>query len=167
MLLPILRMRRPYGREEFRHLIGRIVAAIPDAAIGLDVITGFPGETEAEFANTLSLIEELPVSHLHVFPFSKRPGTPAASMPGQLPGDVKKQRAERLRRLGEEKLAAFAARFVDREIEVVVEGGGEGGQLKGMTRAYLEAEFAGPVKLVGKAVTVRAIATAGGKIHAT
>ena len=66
---------------------------------------GFPGETEAEFDNTRRLIEELPVSHLHVFPFSKRPGTAAASMPDHLSGAVKKQRAEQLRCLGEEKLA--------------------------------------------------------------
>ncbi len=161
------RMRRPYGSEDFRRLVSRIVAAIPDVAIGLDVIAGFPGETEAEFDNTRRLIEDLPVSHLHVFPFSKRPGTAAASMPGHLSGTVKKQRAEQLRCLGEEKLAAFAGRFIGRELEVVVEGGRQDGQLKGMTRSYLEAKFAGPATLVGKVVTVGAVAADGGKIHAT
>ena len=105
------RMRRSYGREDFRSLVRRITAVIPDVAIGLDVIAGFPGETAEEFENTVALIAELPVSHLHVFPFSKRPGTAAAAMPGHLPGDVKKQRAERLRRLGEEKLAAHLVQF--------------------------------------------------------
>jgi len=156
------RMRRPYSRETFRALVGRIVAAIPDAAIGLDVIAGFPGETEDEFENTVRLIEELPVSHLHVFPFSKRPGTAAAAMSGHLPGDVKKARAERLRLLGEEKLAEFAARFVGRELEVVVEGGGKGGQLKGLTRNYLEVRFAGGSELVGKCVMVRIAAVENG-----
>jgi threonylcarbamoyladenosine tRNA methylthiotransferase MtaB len=156
------RMHRPYGHEAFRSLVNRIAAVMPDAAIGLDVIAGFPGETEAEFANTVQLIEELPVSHLHVFPYSKRPGTAAATMPGHLPGDVKKARAEQLRTLGEKKLAAFATRFVGRELEVVVEGGGKGGQLKGLTRNYLEVRFAGPAELVGRCATVRVVAVASG-----
>jgi threonylcarbamoyladenosine tRNA methylthiotransferase MtaB len=141
------RMRRPYHREDFRALVERIVTAMPEAAIGLDVIAGFPGETEGEFENTVQLIGELPVTHLHVFPYSKRPGTMAAAMPGHLPGDVKKARAEQLRRLGAEKLAAFAARFVGRELEVAVEGGGKSGQLKGLTRNYLDGSLRG--ELVG------------------
>lgn len=157
----LARMHRPYGREDFRALVERIITAMPEAAIGLDVIAGFPGETEDEFENTVRLIAELPVSHLHVFPFSKRPGTAAAAMPGHLPGDVKKARAERLRRLGAEKLAAFAARFVGRELEVVVEGGGKGGRLKGLTRNYLEVRFAGPSDLVGKCAAVRVAAAEG------
>jgi len=161
----LARMRRPYGREDFRAMVGRLRTALPEAAIGLDVIAGFPGETEAEFANTVRLIEELPVTHLHVFPYSKRPGTVAASMPGQLTGDVKKARAERLRLLGAEKLAAFAARFVGREMEVVVEGGGKGGQLKGLTRNYLEMRFAGLAELVGRSVMVRAVGVAGGLLR--
>ncbi len=160
-------MRRPYGREEFRALIERVATLIPEAAVGLDVIAGFPGETEGEFENTVRLIEELPISHLHVFPFSKRPGTAAAAMPGQLPGDVKKARAERLRLLGAEKLAAFAARFVGRELEVVVEGGGKGGWLKGLTRNYLEVRFEGPAELVGRCATVRVVAAASGILSGT
>jgi threonylcarbamoyladenosine tRNA methylthiotransferase MtaB len=160
------RMRRPYGREAFRTLIERIAARLPEAAIGLDVIAGFPGETEAEFANTVSLIEELPVSHLHVFPFSKRPGTAAAAMSGHLPGDVKKARAERLRLLGENKLTAFAARFVGRELGVVVEGGGRDGLLKGLAGNYLEVRFAGPAELVGRYAKVRVTAAAAGKLGA-
>jgi threonylcarbamoyladenosine tRNA methylthiotransferase MtaB len=161
------RMCRPYGREVFRRLVERIAVAMPEAAIGLDIIVGFPAETDEEFASTVSLIEELPVSHLHVFPFSKRPGTTAASMPGHLPGDVKKARAERLRRLGEEKLAAFAARFIGRELEIVVEAGGRSGRLKGLSRNYLEVAFDGPAHLVGKVVSVQADVAVAGKIHAT
>jgi threonylcarbamoyladenosine tRNA methylthiotransferase MtaB len=158
----LARMRRPYGREAFRTLIERVAAAMPAAAIGLDVIVGFPGETEAEFENTVRLIEELPVTHLHVFPYSKRPGTAAAAMPGHLPGDVKKARAERLRRLGAEKLQAFAVRFVGCELEVAIEGGGQGGWLKGLTRNYLEVHFAGPAELVGRCATVRLVEVADG-----
>jgi threonylcarbamoyladenosine tRNA methylthiotransferase MtaB len=158
----LARMRRPYGRDDFRALVGKIRAALPEAAIGLDVIAGFPGETAAEFDNTVRLIEELPVTHLHVFPYSKRPGTAAAAMPNHLPGAVKKARAERLRRLGEEKLQLFAARFVGREVEVAIEGGGQGGRLKGLTRNYLEVRFAGPAELVGRCATVRLVGVAGG-----
>ena len=154
----LARMRRPYKRVDFCNLIEQIVVAMPEAAVGLDVIAGFPGETAEEFANTVRLIENLPVSHLHVFPFSKRPGTAAAAMPGHLPGTVKKARAEQLRLLGAEKLQAFAARFVGRELEVVVEGGGQGGLLKGLTRNYLEVRFAGGSELVGRCALVRAVA---------
>jgi len=156
------RMRRPYDRQAFHALVGAISDALPEAAIGIDVIAGFPGESEAEFANTVRLIEELPITHLHVFPFSRRPGTVAATMPGQLRGDVKKARAERLRHLGEEKLAAFARRFVGCELEVVVESGGKGGLLKGLTRNYLEVRFPGAAELVGHCALVRVLGVENG-----
>jgi len=158
----LTRMRRPYGREQFRILVDKVRTALPDAAIGLDVIAGFPGETADEFATTVRLIEELPVTHLHVFPFSKRPGTTAAAMSGHLPGDIKKARAERLRLLGAEKRAAFAAGFAGRDLEVVIEGGGKDGRLKGLTRNYLEVRFAGGAKLVGRCATVRITAAENG-----
>jgi threonylcarbamoyladenosine tRNA methylthiotransferase MtaB len=156
------RMRRPYRVEDFRTLIRKIRAILPEAAIGVDAIVGFPGESDAEFANTVQLIDELPITHLHVFPFSRRPGTAAAVMPGQLPGNVKKTRAEQLRQLGMAKLAAFANGFVGRELEVVVEGGGKGGLLKGLTRNYLEVGFAGPAESVGRCAMVRILAAESG-----
>ena len=91
--------------------------------------------------NTLALIESLPVSSMHVFPFSKRPGTPAAKMPEQLPGDIIKERAGRLRELAEIKQHDFAQRFVGKMLEVVVEAGERGGLFKGMSREYLEVWF--------------------------
>jgi len=156
------RMRRPYRCENFRSLVRKIRASLPEAAIGIDAIAGFPGESDVEFANTVQLIEELPVTHLHVFPFSRRPGTAAAAMPGHLPGNVKKTRAEQLRQLGVAKLAAFAGGFVGRELEVVVDGGGKGGLLKGLTRNYLEVRFAGPAELVGRCAMVRVLAAESG-----
>ena len=156
------RMRRPYRCENFRSLVRKIRASLPEAAIGIDAIAGFPGESDVEFANTVQLIEELPVTHLHVFPFSRRPGTAAAAMPGHLPGNVKKTRAEQLRQLGVAKLAAFAGGFVGRELEVVVDGGGKGGLLKGLTRNYLEVRFAGPAELVGRCAVVRVLAAESG-----
>lgn len=152
----LARMGRHYDTAFFRALIERIHARLPETAIGLDVIVGFPGESEAEFAQTFSFIESLPVSHLHVFPFSKRPGTPAATMAEQVPGDVAKARAAQLRDLGESKLAAFAQRFVGQELEVVVEGG-QGRERRGLSRNYLAVRFAGGAELIGQAVTVRIV----------
>jgi threonylcarbamoyladenosine tRNA methylthiotransferase MtaB len=151
----LARMNRHYTTDFFEGLVRRIRARLPEAAIGLDVITGFPGESEEEFANTWRLIEALPVTHLHVFPFSRRPGTPAATMPGQLPGDVVKARAALLRGLGEAKLRAFAAGFVGRMLEVVVEAGGAKGLCRGVSRNYLTVRFPGEADLAGKAIAVR------------
>jgi threonylcarbamoyladenosine tRNA methylthiotransferase MtaB len=151
----LARMNRHYDTTFFRALIERLVANIPDLAIGLDLIAGFPGESAAEFANTLTLLETLPVTHLHVFPYSKRPGTPAALMAEQVAPEVIKERAAQLRALGNSKLEAFTRRFIGRELEVVVEGGGKGGMLRGITGNYLAIRFPGDPSLVGQAVTVR------------
>jgi len=149
------RMNRHYTTDFFRTLTDGIRRRIPDAAIGLDVIAGFPGETEEEFAETCRLIEDLPVTHLHVFPFSRRPGTPAAEMAGQVPGDAVRERATTIRALGEEKNRAFAAAFIGRSLEVVVEGTKVEGRYKGLSRNYLSVFFAGPEGLEGKKAKVR------------
>ena len=101
------RMGRPYSPEFFGELVQKIRAMMPDAAIGADVLVGFPGETEAAFANTASLIEGLPVSYLHVFPFSARPGTPATRMEGQVDERTKKARAGTLLVMAADARAAF------------------------------------------------------------
>ncbi len=114
-------MRRHYSARFFKALLVDLVEAIPDLAIGIDVIAGFPGENEAAFESTVSLIEALPVAYLHVFPYSARPGTPAAAMADQVPPDEKKKRAEILRNLGARKREAFARRFQGRTLRVLVE----------------------------------------------
>ncbi|MFA5515202.1 MAG: tRNA (N(6)-L-threonylcarbamoyladenosine(37)-C(2))-methylthiotransferase MtaB [Desulfuromonadales bacterium] len=149
------RMNRHYDSAFFRTLVTDIHARLPEAAIGLDVIAGFPGETEAEFANTCQLIEDLPVSHLHVFPFSKRPGTPAGAMADQISGSLIKQRAARLRQIGEAKQAAFARRFIGRTLEVVIEGGKRKGLCRGLTGNYLSVAFSGGDAKEGDLVAVR------------
>lgn len=148
------RMNRHYSRRFFAELVAKIARRLPEAAIGLDVITGFPGETEQEFANTRRLIEELPLSYLHVFPYSRRPGTPAASMPAQVPGPLAKERAAQLRVLGEQKQQQFAQRFVRRELQVVVEGGRQAGLCKGLSGNYLQVVFPGPAGLEGQLLPV-------------
>ncbi len=115
-------MNRDYDAAFFRDLIRDVLATIPGIAIGIDVMAGFPGETEAAFANTLRLVEELPFAYLHVFPFSRRPGTPADAMPGQVPEADKKRRVERLRTIGAEKRRTFAEKFIGAPLAVLIEG---------------------------------------------
>ncbi len=114
-------MNRDYDAAFFRHLVQKVHAADPDIAVGTDVIAGFPGETETAFANTLRLVEGLPVAYLHVFPYSQRPGTPAAEMPGQVPETEKKRWAERLRRVGIAKKQVFAVRSIGTPLVVLIE----------------------------------------------
>lgn len=160
------RMGRTYGRAFFARLVSKVRAVLPSAAICLDVITGFPGETEQEFANTYDFIAGLEISDLHVFPYSKRPGTPAASLPDQVPGNISRERAERLRRLAAEKYRQFAEGFLGRELEVVVEGGSRGGLLKGISVNYLEILFPGAASLAGQCVRVTPACWLDGSLRA-
>lgn len=132
-------MKRTYDRAFFERLIDKIHTNVPRAAIGIDVMTGFPGEDENAFRNTFGLIEALPVTYLHVFPYSKRPGTPAAVMAGQIGDKTKKERAGRLRQLGTRKKGAFARSFVGSEMTVLIEGKeGKGtNSMQGLTDNYL------------------------------
>jgi len=159
------RMNRHYTREDFRTLVADISRKLPEAAIGVDVITGFPGETETEFENTLDLVEFIPVTHLHVFPFSRRPGTPAADMKGQVPTAVAKERAARLRRMGEEKLRRFSESFVGRTLEIVVQGRRKDGSGRGLTRNYLEAHFSDPDRAPGSIALIRVAGATGGVLQ--
>ncbi|ABC78174.1 tRNA 2-methylthioadenosine synthase -like protein [Syntrophus aciditrophicus SB] len=135
----LTRMKRHYTTSFFKDLLEKLCRAIPDLAIGIDVIAGFPGEGEAAFERTVELIESLPVAYLHVFPYSVRPGTPAAAMPDQVSPDEKKKRAEILRTLGTRKREAFARRFHGRSLRVLVEERRErsSGLRKGFSGNYL------------------------------
>ena len=137
------RMNRPYEitwAERFcsaaRERLGT------DLALGADIITGFPGETEEDFEATRAFLERHAFSNLHVFPYSERPGTPAATMDGALPRAVRLARARNLTALGRVQRAAFAQTFLGREVEVCVERGGE----HGWTDAYLPCKWKGPAE---------------------
>ncbi len=114
-------MRRNYDAAFFQDLLRRIHEAVPGVAVGIDVMAGFPGETEEAFNDTLHLIEETPIAYLHVFPYSRRPGTPAAAMSGQVPEEVKKRRTDRLRTVGAVKRRRFAEQFIGMPLNVLVE----------------------------------------------
>ena len=133
------RMKRPYTAELFRERVEKITATIPDAAIGVDTLIGFPGEDEAAFENTYNLIRELPVAYLHVFPFSRRKGTPAYAFPDQVPAEVLKQRCARMRSLGMQKRRRFFQRSLGKRVEVLLESqrDADTGQLKGLTSNYI------------------------------
>jgi threonylcarbamoyladenosine tRNA methylthiotransferase MtaB len=160
------RMRRKYDTNLVREMCAAIRAQLPDAAIGTDVIAGFPGETEAQFEETLELLEALPFTYFHVFPYSRRSGTTAAKLSGHLPAAVIKQRAQRLRRLGQRKRAEFARGLVGREARVLVEEkpATGSGWLIGYTRNYQRVEFPGPPALVNREVDVRIVGVQGDKI---
>jgi threonylcarbamoyladenosine tRNA methylthiotransferase MtaB len=140
------RMHRNYTRAYFENLIYDIQKRIPDAAIGVDILIGFPGETENAFENTYALIEKLPVTYLHVFPFSPRPGTPADKYPHKVSAKIIKARCERMRRLGDEKKKAFYNMFTGKIVQILIEGKRDRttGLLKGITSNYI------PVHVVGK-----------------
>jgi threonylcarbamoyladenosine tRNA methylthiotransferase MtaB len=137
-------MRRSYDPDGYAHAVARIRAHFPEASIGADVIPGFPGETEDEFAATCAFIRRLELSYLHVFPYSKRPNTAAARMPGHLDGSIVKARAARLRELSGELAAAYARRFVGRSLSVLWEKEVDAqGRRHGLTPNYLQVTAVG------------------------
>jgi len=116
------RMHRKYRPWHYREKIEKIHAAMPTAAIGADVMVGFPGETDAEFESTLRLVEDLPFTYLHVFTYSARPGTPAATMPGQVPAHVANERNRVLRELSEKKKSCFMRTFIGKTLGAITLG---------------------------------------------
>ena len=113
------RMHRKYRPWHYREKIEKIRSAMPDAAIGADVMVGFPGETDVEFEETRRMIEVLPFTYLHVFTFSARPGTPAATMANQIPVHIARERNRVLRDLAAEKKLAFMRSFIGRELQTI------------------------------------------------
>ena len=136
-------LRRMHRKYRPRHYADRVIKArtlMPDAAIGADVMVGFPGETDAEFAETVRFIDELPFTYLHVFTYSARPGTPAADAPAQVPMPIRKQRNRQLRELADLKNLAFRQRFVGRPLSVVTLGQGN----MALSSNYLKVELLRP-----------------------
>ena len=135
-------MGRRYRRDDYRPTCDLAVELMPDVGLGTDIIVGFPGETEADFAETCALVHELPFSNLHVFPYSPRPGTRAASMPDQIDPTLRKARAAELIALGATKRAAFAQRQLGTPVDVLVERVRDG-ESRGWSGNYLDVRIAG------------------------
>jgi threonylcarbamoyladenosine tRNA methylthiotransferase MtaB len=129
------RMRRPYRASRFRKVVERLHADFPRAAIGTDVLVGFPGETDQAAGNTLGLVTDLPLSYLHVFTFSAREGTPAASMTGRVDPKKVRHRAAELRKISESRWLSFLKRGVGRRHRLLAERAGPDG-VQGRTDSY-------------------------------
>ncbi|MGQ3480512.1 tRNA (N(6)-L-threonylcarbamoyladenosine(37)-C(2))-methylthiotransferase MtaB [Paenibacillus sp. TY11] len=153
------RMRRKYTTEEFYNKMLMIRKAMPDVAITTDVIVGFPGETDEMFRNGYELMKKIGFSEMHVFPYSKRSGTPAARMEDQVDEDVKNARVHELIELSEQMQLAYAEKFVGQVLEVIPEvapkGTEDSGMLHGYSDNYIQLVFEGTEDLVGKVCRVK------------
>ena len=158
----LARMNRRYCAADIRRVIALVHQAVPGAAIGCDILSGFPGETDAAHANTCQLLAELPITSLHVFPYSKRTGTPAATMPDQVPMPVREERVRELRGLDRRKRDEFYRRHLGSVQQVLVERrNAKTGLLQGFSENYLPVVFAGPAELEGTVAAVRLVHVEG------
>jgi threonylcarbamoyladenosine tRNA methylthiotransferase MtaB len=137
------RMRRKYRPWHYREKILSIRAAMPTAAIGADVMVGFPGETEAEFNETQRMIEELPFTYLHVFTYSPRPGTPAAEQFSQVPVEVARERNRVLREIASKKKTKFMRSLMTTTIEAITLHSGGADFTEALTDNYLKMKIFG------------------------
>ncbi|WP_114570443.1 tRNA (N(6)-L-threonylcarbamoyladenosine(37)-C(2))-methylthiotransferase MtaB [Exiguobacterium flavidum] len=151
------RMRRKYTMAEFGERITRLKEVLPDCAITSDVIVGFPGETEEEFMETFNFINDHKFSELHVFPYSKRTGTPAAMMEDQVEESVKEERVARLIALSDQLAKEYASKYEGELLEIIPEEFSEeaGGKLVGYTDNYLRVAIEGDESLIGQLVRVK------------
>jgi len=137
------RMHRKYRPWHYREKIEKIHAAMPMAAIGADVMVGFPGESEPEFEETRRMIEELPFTYLHVFTYSPRPGTPAARLPDQVPVRVARDRNRVLRELAAQKNLAFLRRMVGQTVDAITLNASCNQSTEALTDNYLKLRLTG------------------------
>ena len=153
-------MRRPYNVAVYRALIERLAEALPRLGLGADVIVGFPGETDDDFAATMLLVEELPFSYLHVFGYSDRQDTAAAGLAGHVPAATIARRSRALRALAEAKSLAFRQRMVGAVEDVLVleRRDRATGDLVGLTGQYVGVVFGGPDALMRTTTRVRVTA---------
>jgi threonylcarbamoyladenosine tRNA methylthiotransferase MtaB len=151
-------MNRHYSSGFYRDMLENISQLVPGIALGADVMVGFPGEGEKEFQNTLELVERSPLTHLHVFSYSPRPGTRAAELKNQVPDQVKKERSESLRELGNRKNFDFRKKCMHAEVKVVVEDKRDmkSQLLTGITDNYIRVLIRGAKNSdIGKEISVR------------
>lgn len=157
-------MGRRYTAAQFREAVEDAAARLPRLGLGTDVIAGFPGEEEADFTRTMSLLDGLPFSNIHAFPYSRRPGTRAAEMAGAVAPEIKKERVAQLLALKNKKREAFASPFSGQEVRVLIEGKGAKSTGTGWTAEYLEARVTGSPP-PGALLTLRVQAVEGAVLH--
>ena len=147
-------MRRPYTTKNFSELTARLINEIPEISIGTDLIVGFPGETEENFSETLEFIKAQPFSKIHVFPYSARAGTLAATLPNQILPQIKKSRAGQALEISRAKAKTFSERLIGKEVEIIAETS-EGGLVDGLTKNYVRVYTADKDISLGEVVKVR------------
>ncbi len=150
--------RHWYSAREYAGAVQAIVARAPVFGLGADIIAGFPGESEADHRATCALVEELPFTSLHVFPYSPRPDTAALKLPGAVPDDVRRARAAELRAISSAKTVAHATRRIGGPADVIVIGHADGNR-EGLTEDYLPVDLASPTPPRG--ARFRAVLSAG------
>ncbi|HDN95105.1 MAG TPA: radical SAM protein, partial [Nitrospirae bacterium] len=137
-------MNRRYNTDYYKQLINKIITEIPGIAIGTDIITGFPGESDKEFEQTVKFIEQLSLSYMHVFPYSKRPDTMASLLRDTISITVKKERAKKLIEISKKKRNAYMTRNLGRVLDVIVEN-------REITNGYYSAISGNYLKILVKA----------------
>jgi threonylcarbamoyladenosine tRNA methylthiotransferase MtaB len=150
----LARMRRRYDTAHYRNRVERVLGAMPDAAVGTDLIVGFPGETAEHFESGMEFVEDLALAYLHVFPYSIRTGTGAAKLPAKVKAAEIKRRAAAMREVGERKRRGFASRFIGRKLKVLLEEPTDGGGLGGYSRNYVRVSTRGPTYLTNQVIEV-------------
>lgn len=161
------RMNRRYTREQFLSILQACRARLPDAAIGIDVLAGFPGESNEHFRNTRSFLEDIDFTYLHVFPYSKRPGTKAASFPDQVKKQEKSERVAILRNLSEKNRIAFYTDNIGTRRSVLIENERDGSDLlKGFTDNYVPVLVGGADNLKNSIVAVELGELMDGRVKA-
>ena len=148
-------MRRPYNTKKFAELTARLIEEIPEISIGTDLIVGFPGETEENFLETVNFLESQPFSKIHVFPFSAREGTLAATMKNQIDSQTKKFRVNKILEIAKLKEKIFAEKFLNRTVEIIAETE-ENNFIDGLTKNYLRVYIPANEKIqLGEIISVK------------
>ncbi|HCY77087.1 MAG TPA: tRNA (N(6)-L-threonylcarbamoyladenosine(37)-C(2))-methylthiotransferase MtaB [Ignavibacteriales bacterium] len=163
---PILKsMKRRYSAEDYSSVILKAIQKIPDLGIGVDVIVGYPGETEKEFMETYNFLVNLPVSYLHVFTYSERPDTKAVALPDSVAPAERKRRNKMLRILSDKKKNYFYTQMIGKNLNVLFESKDEDGMIKGFSSNYVRIETAYQDKLENAICKVEAKEIVKGLIH--
>jgi len=133
-------MRRKYSVADYKRTIAKIITAFPNAGIGADVIVGYPGETKEQFENTFNLLKELPITHFHIFPYSKRKNTTAAKLDNQIHHSVKKDRVKTLMMFGDAKLNLFTEDQIGKKTKVLFERRNKKGLFEGYSSNFVRVQ---------------------------
>jgi threonylcarbamoyladenosine tRNA methylthiotransferase MtaB len=157
-------MNRAYDTAFFRETVKRVHERLPEIALGTDIIAGFPSETNQAFENTMALAEELPFTYMHIFPYSRRPGTPAAGMEDIVGPDERKRRAKALRDLSQSKNWAYLNRQVGKTLEVLLEETVKDGTCLGTSSNYLKVEVPCDARMCGTIAPIRIAGVREGRL---